>query len=96
MAHLCLSQATEQFLALYSIQKLPQLLRLFSRNEAGYGKSQLENETKSKFKCNKCNGQFENLMSYKSAKKVHLVMHPYECDKGNVLFTSEKQLTTHK
>ena len=60
---------------------------------------QLENETKSKFKCNKCEEHFENidkLQKHKESTSCDAALYPYHCEKCDVLFTSEKQLNTHQ
>ena len=60
---------------------------------------QLENNTKTKFKCNKCDENLQNideLQKHKESKACDSVPYPYHCEKCDLLFTSEKQLNTHQ
>ena len=60
---------------------------------------QLQNDTSTKFKCNKCDETFQNIdkfQKHKESTTCDAVPYPYHCKKCDLLFTSEKQLTTHQ
>ena len=74
--------------------KIGNLMNKYSELE-----KQIETNSKAKFQCNKCNKNFENIddfQKHKESKTCDAKPYPYHCEKCDLLFTSEKQLTTHQ
>ena len=61
---------------------------------------QLRINSKANFKCSKCNDYFESMDNFQKHKEksenCDSSMYPYQCEKCELLFTSEKQLSIHQ
>ena len=56
---------------------------------------QLKSNSKAKFRCSKCNKYFESMDNFQKHKEKNEIcdanLYPYQCEKCELLFTSEKQ-----
>ena len=61
---------------------------------------QLKNNCKAKFKCRKCNEYFENVEKFQDHKENSETCdanpYPFQCEKCELAYTSEKQLSSHQ